>query len=150
MKRLAALALAAALAGGCSTLPQREAFLNSLVGKPVTDLVGQLGVPNRTFDTEGRRYLAYDERRVDVFPGGPYLGGPYIARGFGYLGYDGYTFAPDVVTWNCETTFEVVNARVQSWSLRGNACGSFGPRPGIQTYPGPTFQLGSAQSGKPS
>ena len=121
------LALSAALAV-CNSLAKREAFLNTFIGKNETEVVRQLGVPARSFETQGRRFLAYDERSADVYPGGPFWGGPFWGgpyyggvRPFGY-GYGAYAFSPYVAEWTCETTFEIVNTRVTSWSLRGNAC----------------------------
>ncbi|HYZ62615.1 MAG TPA: hypothetical protein VE650_09180 [Acetobacteraceae bacterium] len=103
MKTFAALACVAALAG-CNEWQQRRAALDGLLGQSETDLVRQLGAPTRTFEARGHRFLAYDVRAVTAVPGG-------------------YGFAPSVAEWSCEATFEVVNARVWSWSLRGYACG---------------------------
>ena len=107
---------------------ERRAYLTSLVGAPEAELVRQLGVPTRSFETTGRRFVAYDERRVDVYPGGPFFGGFGGYGGFGYGGFGsglglGYAFLPQVVERGCETTFEIGDGRVQSWALRGNACG---------------------------
>jgi hypothetical protein len=108
---LAALVLPAACANG---LAQREARLQPLVGRPVSDLIQQLGVPSRTFKADGVDYLAYDERRVEILPGA--WGGPWW---FGY--WNG--LPPEVVQWQCETTFAVSGGVVRSFSLHGNACG---------------------------
>lgn len=66
------------------------------------------------------QFLAYTERRVDYLPGSP-----AYAPGFGWP-YGPYAFGglpPQVVEWVCETTFQVVQDRVVSFSFRGNACG---------------------------
>lgn len=118
MNKLALLACLAALTG-CSGAQQRQALLNSLIGQPETEVVRVLGVPNRSFETQGHRFLAYEQRDVEIEPGFPYAGPvAYEPRYYRY----GYAFPASVVEWSCETTFDVVSSRVRSWSLRGNGC----------------------------
>jgi hypothetical protein len=110
----------AVLATGCTNgLAKRQAFLSQFVGHPDSELVQRLGVPNRTYETDGVKYLAYDERKLDIVPGPPSYGpGPWWAYG----SYGG-TFPPQVITLTCETTFAVSGGVVKSYTLRGNACG---------------------------
>ena len=114
--------LLALSAAACSTGVDRRAYLNTLVGAPEAEVVRQLGVPSRSFSSGGHTYLAYTEARDTYYGGGPFLfggfGGGYYGPGFGYT-----AFAPTVVQRVCETTFDVVDGRVVTWSLRGNACG---------------------------
>ena len=119
--RRATLVVLAILPAGCvNGLAQRQAFLAQFVGQPEGVLVQQLGVPNRTIETGGVKYLAYTEKRVDVIPGGP----PY-GPGFGppFWGWYGSAFPPQVVNLICETTFAISGGVVRSFTLRGNACG---------------------------
>lgn len=109
---LAALGL---LASCANRLAEREARLRPLVGQPVAVLIQQLGVPNRSYQTGGVTYLAYDERRIDVLPAAPLFPPWYYLYGGG--------FPPEVIQWNCETTFTVTEGLVRSYSLRGNSCG---------------------------
>ena len=109
------------LLAACATGPDRATVLNGLVGQDETSLVRQLGVPTRTADTPGHRFLAYTERRADYIPGGPFFGG-FGYGGYGGFGYGGAFFPPEVIDRQCETTFDLVGGRVQSWSLRGNSC----------------------------
>lgn len=113
---LLALALAACVNYGA----QRRAFLTSLIGQPEAAAVQALGVPTRTYETGGVKFLAYDERRLDVIPGGPFFGG-YGVWGAGFGGF--YDFPTEVIERGCETTLEVANGRVRSWTLRGSLCG---------------------------
>jgi hypothetical protein len=103
--------------------PQHVAELNALVGKPEQTLIQTYGVPNRTYDTAGHRYLAYSRSRIVTIPGdpgfGPWGGGYYGGWG-GWGGYGG--FPPEIIQRDCETTFDLLNGIVQSWKLRGNAC----------------------------
>ena len=122
MKRMIWVAMLSVAA--CSNQPNRTAVLNGLIGQDETAVVRTLGVPSRTYDTPGHRFLAYAQRSVDYIPGGPFFGGYGFGPGFGYgfggLGVGG--FPPEVIDRQCETTFDLVNGRAQSWSLRGNAC----------------------------
>ncbi|MCW3477429.1 hypothetical protein [Limobrevibacterium gyesilva] len=117
---LAALIVASSLLAGCANmLAQRQAFLSQFIGRPEADLVRELGVPTRSFDTSGRRFLAYVDRRVELLPPPP-MWGPWGPWGrFGYYG----GFPAEVVELVCETTFEIADGTVRSFSLRGNACG---------------------------
>ena len=126
MKRVLFWLMLAAVLAGCAPAFNRSAFLATLVGQPEAELVRRLGVPSRTYETGGRKFLAYSERRSDVIGGGPFLGGfGYYGSGFGYYG-SGYGyyggFPAEIVEERCETTFEVGDGRVLAWSLHGNAC----------------------------
>jgi hypothetical protein len=112
-----AILLAVAVMAGCTNqLAQREAYLSQFIGQPDSALVQQLGVPNRSYETGGVKYLAYDEHRIDVVPGTPSFG-PF------YMGWYNGGFPPQVIELNCETTFEVSAGTVKAFTLRGNACG---------------------------
>lgn len=105
-----------ALAGCTNLLAERQAYLGQFVGQSESVLVQRMGVPTRSYETGGVKYLAYDERRIDIIPGAPTYA-PF------YLGWYGGGFPPQVIELNCETTFDVVAGTVQSFNLRGNACG---------------------------
>ena len=124
-----ALVAAGLLLGACTTGADRAAYLNTLVGQPEGELVRQLGVPNRVYEADGHKFLAYVERQPSFVTGGSlFLGGGYgygYGRGYGYgsgFGYDPF-FPAEVIPRQCETTFDVGGGRVLSWALRGNACG---------------------------
>ena len=121
------------LAGCAYPSPQHVQALNALVGKSETDLVRARGVPSKTYETGGLKFLAYDMRRIDSIPGdaGFYpgfgyggFGGGFGYGGFGYGGFDGGFggFGPEIIQRDCSTTFELRSGLVQSWSLRGNDC----------------------------
>jgi hypothetical protein len=111
---LVALLLLSACADG---LAARKASLAPLVGQSEADLVRALGVPTRSFESGGHRFLEYEARDVSIIPGLP-------GHGFGPWGSWGYYGAmpPQVVERVCDTTFDLVNGRVASFTLRGNAC----------------------------
>ena len=121
MKKLLLLAFGLA---GCAAPVDRSPFLNSLVGQPETELVRRLGVPTRTYETSGHRFLAYQERQTSIVGTG--IGfGDFGGLGYGGFGYGGFgtTFSNSrIVERVCETTFDVAGGRGMTWSLRGNAC----------------------------
>ena len=119
MRGLAVLAVAALLSGCGNPLAQREAFLDQFVGHPDKELVQKMGVPNRTYETGGVKYLAYVESKVALMPSLPNYGtGPWWANG-----WNGTALPPQAVELRCETTFTVADGIVKSYTLHGNACG---------------------------
>jgi hypothetical protein len=114
--RCTALLLLAGLLGGCvNQLAERQAYLQQFIGQPESAVVQAMGVPSRSFETGGVMYLAYTEHRIDFIPGTPTYA-PF------YLGAYG-AFPPQIVQLDCETTFRVVDGKISSYTLRGNACG---------------------------
>ena len=111
------LALAGLLLGGCVSRAERDAALNAYIGIAETDLVRQLGVPDRSIETDGRRFLAYEVKRTQILPGSPF-----------YTGFDGPRLwgmggsPPQLLELACQTSFEIANGHVASWTQRGNAC----------------------------
>ncbi len=126
------LAATALLLSACAShsLERRQALLAPLVGQSEADLVRQLGVPSRTLETDGHRFLAYTERRAEVIPAASgFVGAPFPFRGFGGFGgfggfddFEGTSFPPALIQHVCETTFEIVAGRVAGFSLRGDDC----------------------------
>ncbi len=125
MRKFLSLGALALLAGCAYPSKQHIDSLNAVVGKPETDLVRAYGVPNRTYDTNGHRFLAYSESHIDEYGGDP-------GFGFGYGGWGGYGygggwggfggFPPEIVQEQCTTTFELTGGVVRSWNLKGNDC----------------------------
>lgn len=112
--------LLALLLGACTPGLDRRAYLNTLIGQTETEAVHQLGVPTRSFESGGHRFLAFLEEREDYLAGGPFFFGAGIyGPRYGY----GAIFPTQVRDRSCETTLDVVSGRVVTWSLRGNACG---------------------------
>ena len=129
MKKLPVILLALG-AAGCAAPIDRTPYLNSLVGQPEAAVIRSLGVPTRTYDTDGHRFLAYREQRTSIYNSGPLFGfgggygygGGFGGFGGGFGGLGGGFSDSEVVNRMCETTFEVVRGTVITWSLRGNAC----------------------------
>jgi hypothetical protein len=106
----------------------RQAALNTTIGMDEPTLVRTVGVPTRTLDTEGHRFLAYSDQRVDYVP----TFGAY--GGYGRFGFynDGFV-VPEAR--NCETTYELDAGRVTSWAQRGNACDYISYSAGVPAPP---------------
>ena len=103
------------------------------IGRSEADLVSTLGVPSRLYETEGRRFLAYDGvAGTSVGPAvvpsigfgvGRSSGGWGSATGIGtglgltFGGFGGGASLP------CTTTYEVRDGQVVSAARQGGGCG---------------------------
>ena len=113
MREVACVILAAATLAGCETGPSRQEFLASLVGRSESDAIRALGAPTHLIEADGHRFLAYQDTAVGYVPSVP----------FGPFGYGYYAPVATPIVRTCDTTLEVVDNRVMSWTLRGNSCG---------------------------
>ncbi len=114
MKRAVILGLLLVAACDPYELQHRKQELAAYVGVSEADLLRSMGVPTRSFEVGGHRFLAYDQTTQTITP-------PPYPWSFGW-GY-GAGFPAEVVNYTCETTFEIADGRVINFSLRGNACG---------------------------
>jgi hypothetical protein len=121
---IGAIATLAVTVSCTDLLAARQARLQQLVGRTETELVEAMGVPTQTYETGGIKFLAYEERQVEVVPGSPLYYGPVPFNGGFYPGgfYPG-GFPPTAINLACSTTFAVAGGVVRSFTLRGNACG---------------------------
>ena len=96
---------------GC-VLPTRAAFdaqMSVFIGQPEVDVIMALGVPTRSAEAGGLRFIEYDRRRVVSWPGSNwYWGSPY--------------FVDYVETLECRLTFTLRDGRVVHFDSRGNDC----------------------------
>ena len=132
-----------------SPTPAQRRALDAMVGRTPVDVVRSFGVPTRTYTADGHTFLAYVDNETGYIPGTP---GPGWGWGFGGLGwgggygggwgggwgggygggfggggfgggYGGYGgFGSSYYSSTCQTTFEVVNDKVSSWTMRGDGC----------------------------
>ncbi|UFN50912.1 hypothetical protein LPC08_10005 [Roseomonas sp. OT10] len=115
------LILSPALLAACAQGPTLDQRLSTFVGRSELDLVNALGVPARTHQVDGVRFLAFESQRTMALPGGgawagPGPWGPY-GGGWGW-GWNSTSYA--VV--NCDVTFALRADRVESFSYRGEGC----------------------------
>jgi hypothetical protein len=120
MRKLSLLAGLTLLAGCAYPSPQHVAALNAFVGKTETDLVRAYGVPVRSVETGGSKFVEYSQHRIESFPDGPYWGAYGWHGGWGG-GWGGWGY-PNIQQFDCNTTFELKDGLVKAWTLRGNAC----------------------------
>ena len=114
------------LLGGCVSEAQINAELSRHIGQSEMQLVREMGVPNRHYQTEGHTFLAYIKgyESINGFSGG--LGYPF---GYGWGGY-GYGFgwpgpvdySANTMHYYCETDFDVYQGRVVGFSRHGDGC----------------------------
>jgi len=109
------LALALPVLAACTPFGQaREVYLGQFVGQPELALINGLGVPDRVYETDGLKFLAFVENRVDMPPPVSFYSPPYWGISSG--------FPMQVVQWQCETTVVIRNGIVLNFSFRGNGC----------------------------
>ena len=109
------------LLAGCATTAGYEKLLDSWVGAEEVDLVRSWGPPQRAYETGGRKFLAYSERRNVHYPGRPPA---YITTVVGNTAYSnpiGGSPAMNVRS-TCITTFELQGTKVVAWSWKGDDC----------------------------
>lgn len=121
---LALLSLAALSA--CATGPTISERLSTYVGRSELDLVSALGVPTRSYETGGQKFLAYEEQRTVSVPGaypGGFAGGPFVGGfGRGFYGGGYAAFGNSYVPVQCDVTFALREGRVASFTYRGQGC----------------------------
>ncbi len=118
MIRRALPLLAVLLLAACAQGPSLQERLSAWVGRTEGDLVAEFGVPVRTYEVDGRRFLQYESRRTIVQPG---FDRPYFTPWGPRYGY--WPSPPSYATYACDVTFALRNARVESFSYRGQGCG---------------------------
>ena len=102
---------------GCATGPTLEQRLLPFVGRSESELVATLGVPERTYEVEWRKFLTFEDQRSYI------VAGPYpLYPAYGRFGYGPVFTPPGYVVRTCEITFAVRGGRVESFTYRGDGC----------------------------
>ena len=121
MKTSLLLAIVVAILSACATTANYEEILNSWVGAEEVDLIRKWGPPQQSYETGGRKFLAYSSRRNVYLPG---TAPSYQTTVIGNTAYSnpvggtpGYN-----IGMACVTTFELANNKIVSWQWRGNDC----------------------------
>jgi hypothetical protein len=125
--RCAAICLLLLPAACASGSPEEfDRRMTAFVGRPEAELVSGLGVPNRTYEAEGRRLLQYEFTRPSASPAvypsiglgfGSFGWGSGVGVGTG-LGFGGYGAPPQT----CAVVFETREGQVQGFNRRGEGC----------------------------
>ena len=111
---LTALVLAA-----CAQGPTLEQRLSTYVNRTEGELVAELGVPVRTYDVEGRRFLQYEQRRTVAYSEPGYYR-PWFSPWGPQMGY--WPAPTTYAVVGCDITFALRQGRVESFSFRGQGC----------------------------
>ncbi len=100
---------------GCATGPTLDQRLLPFVGRGEAELVAALGVPERTYEVEGRKFLTFEDRRSYIVAGDPFLYPRYSRFG-------PYFAPPGYIVRTCEITFAVRQGRAEGFTYRGDGC----------------------------
>ncbi|HEV7264696.1 MAG TPA: hypothetical protein VGN83_07250 [Falsiroseomonas sp.] len=104
----------------CAQGPGLRERLSVWVGRSEGDLVAEFGVPVRTYEADGRRFLQYEQRRTVAFTQ-PGFDRPYFTPWGPRFGY--FPAPPAYATVGCDLTFTIRDGRVEDFSFRGQGCG---------------------------
>lgn len=116
--RRAAL-LIALLPVACAQGPTLDQRLSTFVNRTEGDVVAELGVPTRTHEADGRRFLQYERRRTVAFTE-PGLYRPWYGPWGPRMGY--VPAPPSYAVLGCDITFALRHGRVESFTFRGEGC----------------------------
>lgn len=121
MKTLAIVILISTVLFGCATQKKYQTILDTWVGHPEHKLVRSWGPPQSVYESEGVKYLTYTNSRNVV------LGQTNSSYTTTVIGNTAYTTgSPGSPGRNyamtCQTTFEIRDGVIQSWSYKGNDC----------------------------
>jgi hypothetical protein len=120
------LPLLLAACGSAGTTAEFDRRIGTYVGRPEAEVVANLGVPNRTYEADGRRLLQYEfarpSSRPAVFPSiglgfGSFGGGVGVGTGLG-LGLGGYGGGAE----GCVLVFESRDGRIAGFNRNGPGC----------------------------
>jgi hypothetical protein len=101
--------------GACATGPTLDQRMAGYVGRSEGDLVANLGVPVRSYETEGRRFLQFEQRStIAVSQPDPLFYGPWR--------YRPWMSSPAYAEVQCNITFALRQQRVESFVLNGQGC----------------------------
>jgi hypothetical protein len=91
----------------CATTRNYEETLNSWKGRPEASLVESLGTPADIFNSNGHRFLVYQDSQITALE-------PMRNHSSGSHDYSKALF--------CTTVFDVVEGHVVEWAIKGNNC----------------------------
>lgn len=119
MRRFGLLALVLLFAG-CAMQPAvtPEARLARYVGMTEAELVQRHGPPAAREQVGGHQVLVYRSGYSEWVQASPFDQDPPELKGLDYNG-----LPPRLLTWSCETRFDMEGGRVAAAHQRGNYCG---------------------------
>jgi hypothetical protein len=116
MRTKQALLLLPLTLAACAVGPTLEQRLATFVGRSEGDLVAELGVPVRSYETEGRRFLQFEQQStIAISQPDPFFYGPSWR-------YRPWLASPTYAQVRCDITFALRAQRVESFTLNGQGC----------------------------
>lgn len=122
MRRVLALLVLVALAGCAEPGPSYRDVLNTLIGRPESEAIALLGVPDHTYASDsagGTKFLGWTSITTRVVPGPYWPGGYYGPYAWRYRGW-GHWEPDRYVRTECRTTATVREGRVIEFTLHGH------------------------------
>jgi hypothetical protein len=120
IKYFSIVALAIVLSG-CATTDGYKQVVNSWVGSPEINLIRSWGPPQQSYQSGDSKFLVYHSARNVYLPGTPPTYSTTVIGNTAYTNSYGGTPAQNL-NYRCQTTFEVRNGVIASWSFKGNDC----------------------------
>lgn len=123
MMKIATIALAAVVLGGCATAGKYKRSVDSWIGAREVDLVRKWGPPHQTYDSGGSRFLGYSSQRNVIVPG---VAPTYTTQMYGNTAFTTSSggVPPSSFTASCMTTFEVKDEVIVAATFKGSDCKS--------------------------
>lgn len=108
---------------GCATQENYRNELKKSIGMSEETLISRIGVPNRIYELNNKKYLVYIDSNTVYVPG--YGQNRYNINDYGYTttaSQVGYSTPGYYANYNCETTFIVESGAIIGFTFKGNAC----------------------------
>lgn len=109
------------LISGCATTEGYRKIIASWVGSTEIDLIRNWGAPQHSYQSEDSNFIVYNSFRSVYIPGTTPTYTTTVIGNTAYTNTTGGSPAQNL-QYSCETTFEIKDKKVVSWSFRGNDC----------------------------
>ena len=106
---------------GCATTEGYKQVVNSWVGSPEINLIRSWGAPQQSYESGGTKFLIYNSARNVYLSGSSPTYTTTVIGNTAYTNSHGGSPAQNL-NFSCQTTFEVQNGTIMSWSFKGNDC----------------------------
>lgn len=81
----------------CATEAKYQAILNTWNGSSESHLIDKWGIPDGSYETDGKKYLVYKDNNVASFNG-------------------------TAISYQCKTIFTIEKGIITHWTYEGNNC----------------------------
>jgi len=106
---------------GCATTEGYRKVVASWVGSTEIELIRSWGAPQHSYKSGSIKFIVYNSSRSVDIPGTTPTYKTTLIGNTAYTNTTGGT--PDQnFQYSCETTFEIMDEKIVSWSFKGNDC----------------------------